>query len=157
MTRLPPRGLALPFAAVLILSIVAGCDDAGGSSGPGGGRAPTALAGAAWVVASVSGQAPSSGGEPTVAFTATTVSGSAGCNQYSGRYQYDPPTGRLAIGDIAMTAMACLDNRRNAFETRFGNALRQVDHAEVDAAGRLVLGGPGGVIVLTNGRIPVEG
>jgi heat shock protein HslJ len=156
MTRLQLRGLALPLAAVFLLSLVAACDE-GGSSGAGGGRTPTSLAGAAWVVASVSGQAPIPGGEPTVAFTATTVSGSAGCNQYSGRYQYDPATGRLAIGEVAMTAMACGDDRRNAFESLFSNVLGQVDHAEVDAAGRLVLGGPGGVIVLTNGRIPVEG
>ena len=157
MTRRRLRGLPLPLAAVLLLSFVAACDEAGGSSGPGGGTFPSSLAGAAWVVASVSGQAPIPGGEPTVAFTQTTVSGSAGCNQYSGRYRYDPSTGRLAIGDVAMTAMACLEDRRNAFETLFSNALRQVDRAEVDAAGRLVLGGPGGVIVLTNGRIPVEG
>ncbi len=114
MTRLRLRALPLPFAAVLLLCFVAACDEAGGSSGPAGGRAPSSLAGAAWVVASVSGQTPIPGGEPTVAFTQTTVSGSAGCNQYSGRYQYDPSTGRLAIGDVAMTAMACLEDRRNA-------------------------------------------
>ena len=109
---------------------------------------PTTLAGSAWRVVSVNGQPPVAGSEPTAVFAATEVKGSAGCNSYGGNYTYDPSTGALAFRDLAMTAMACAEPRRNDFEGIFTRAINQATSASIDPEGRLVLAGPGGEIVL---------
>ena len=109
---------------------------------------PTALTGTAWRVVWINGQAPGAGSEPTAVFSSTDVKGSAGCNSYGGHYDYDPATGRLALRDLGMTAMLCAEQERNRVEAAFTNALGKAASASIDPAGRLVLSGPGGEIVL---------
>jgi heat shock protein HslJ len=134
---------------VLLVAIVAAlglaaCDDAG----PVPTGQPATLAGTAWRVISVNGQGPVAGSEPTAVFEAARVSGSAGCNQYGGSYQYDAASGAIALKDLGMTAMACLEQRRNDFEGIFFSAINKVTNASLDPEGRLVLTGPGDRIVL---------
>lgn len=114
---------------------------------------PATLAGTAWRVVSIPGQRPPVGGEPTIAFDATTATGSGGCNTFSGTYRYDR-IGAMAFGDLAMTAMACLEAPRNEFETAFMRTLGGVNLVSVDALGLLVLSGPAGQIRLADSAHP---
>ena len=109
---------------------------------------PSTLNGTAWRVVSINGRAPVAGSEPTAAFAAAEVRGSAGCNSYGGSYQYDQSTGAITFGEMAMTAAACLEQARMDVEAMFAKALAQVTSASMDPQGRLVLAGPGGEIVL---------
>jgi heat shock protein HslJ len=60
----------------------------------------------AWTLASLLGKAPLAATEPTAAFPATgNVSGSAGCNHYSGHYTSSGST--LRISSLISTQMAC--------------------------------------------------
>ena len=102
---------------------------------------------------SVAGQVPAVGSEPTIEFTNAMAQGSGGCNSYSGAYRYDT-NGGLTFGDLALTAMACLEGPRNAFETLFMTALDKVDLASTDPRGLLVLSGTGGQIFLANAAQP---
>jgi heat shock protein HslJ len=134
-----------PLLLVLLacLSIVA-CDEADLTRD----ARPTTLAGTAWRVVSVNNQAPVIGSEPTVVFAANQLKGSAGCNSYGGQYAYDPSTGAIALRELSMTAMGCLEPGRSEFEGLFTNALTQATSASIDPAGRLVLTGPGGQVML---------
>jgi heat shock protein HslJ len=109
---------------------------------------PTTLGGTAWRVVSVNGRPPVAGSEPTAVFAPTQVAGSSGCNSYSGQYTYEPSSGAIEFRDLATTLMLCTEEARNDVETLFTTALTQATSASIDPAGRLVLTGPGGEIVL---------
>lgn len=134
--------------AVVVAAVLVGCSGSE-PTGPGAGR-PATLAGTSWRVLAVAGRVPQPGGQPpTLAFEAAQVRGSGGCNQFSGPYQYDRPTGRLAFGDgFAMTAMACQENARMTFEVLYVEALTAATEASLDDQGRLILRGPRGEIRL---------
>lgn len=62
------------------------------------------------------------GGDPQVQFEGSRVTGSGGCNRFTGTYQR---TGHdLKIGPLAATRMACTDPERGAVETGFVGALQ---------------------------------
>ena len=65
---------------------------------------------------------PVTGSELTAIFTADQVSGSAGCNTYSGGYTIEGTT--LKIGPLASTMKACADEAVNAQEQQFLAALQ---------------------------------
>ena len=114
--------------------------------------APVALplVGTTWTLTTIaSGDAVSSvviGTEVTAVFTAdATVSGSAGCNRYSGSYTW---TGdQLSFSPLASTKMACADDVM-AQESAFLSGMQDVasfaiDGAQLtlmDASGALLLG-----------------
>jgi heat shock protein HslJ len=137
------------LASPLALAVLAGACGSGGPSpsGPIDGH-PATLAGTSWIVVSVGELAAVPGSQPTMAFGPTAVSGNGGCNAFGGPYQYEPSTGRLAFGQLAMTLVACADHAKNVFETRLIQALGPTLQATLDADGRLMLSGPGGLIVL---------
>ncbi|MDX6573559.1 MAG: putative lipoprotein [Gaiellales bacterium] len=137
----------LGFALLLGLVVLAACDGLAPSIATREGQ-PATLAGTAWRVVSVEGRTPVAGGAPTIAFDASKVSGSSGCNFFSGAYRYDGASGEIGFDNLGMTARACAEAARNEFETRFSQALVQANLVSVDAEGRLTLGGPGGAIVL---------
>ena len=109
---------------------------------------PTTLVGTAWRVVSVNGRPPVAGSEPTAVFAAAEVKGSAGCNSYGGRYTYDPSTGAIAFRDLGMTRWRAPSPAGTTSRRLFTAALNQATTASIDPAGRLVLSGPGGEIVL---------
>jgi heat shock protein HslJ len=148
MPSLRPR-LALVLVTLVLGLLVAACDDAGPAP-PAGSPGPPAAAfvGPLWSTISVRGQPPVPGSEPTITFARERLQGTGGCNQLSGRYRYDEASGTIAFEDLAMTAMACVDNRTMAFESAFAQALTQATRVDRDADGRLHLSGPGGEIVL---------
>ena len=118
------------------------------------GAHPTTLTGTVWRVVSINGRPPIVGSEPTAAFAAAEVKGSAGCNSYGGGYTYDPSTGMIEFKELAMTAMACVEPGRNDVEALFTRAINAATSASIDPQGRLVLSGPGGEIVLTVDAVP---
>ena len=141
-----PTGWRLPLSLVflLVISSVAACEDADLTRE----GHPTTLVGTVWQVVTVNGRPAIVGSEPTAAFAAAEVKGSAGCNSYGGRYAYDPSTGAIQFLELGATAMACLEGARNEFETTFLQAIGQATSASIDPTGRLVLTGAGGEIVL---------
>lgn len=149
-----PRTTALRLGAlILLIGIVfaaCGADDPDPTAVDGH---PATLAGTAWRVVSIGGQRPPAGSEPAIAFDATAAKGSGGCNSFSGSYRYDR-TGAIAFGDLAMTAMACLEAPRNAIETAFMRALGGVNQSSVNALGLLVLSGSAGEILLADAAHP---
>jgi putative lipoprotein len=66
---------------------------------------PSSLEGVAWVLASGVAVEGWEEAAPSVTFEAGRVSGSTGCNRFTGRYMVDG--GALELGEIASTRMAC--------------------------------------------------
>lgn len=113
---------------------------------------PATLAGTSWSVVSVAGQVPLSGWEPSVRFSATSVSGSDGCNQFGGTYRYDGTTGRLELDRaVFITEMACAQ-RDLASQGAFLQALIAATDASLVGPDRLILSGARGQLRLVAGR-----
>lgn len=97
------------------------------------------LAGTGWVLEELGG-ANLVDVEPTLAFGGDgTVSGSAGCNTFSGTYALDGAI--LSFGPLATTKIACADPTMFV-ESAFLAAMADVTGWSLDSAGRLVLDGP---------------
>lgn len=108
------------------------------------------LVGTTWTLTTIaSGDAVSSvlnGTEVTAEFTADgTVSGSAGCNRYSGSYTWT--SDQLSFSALASTKMACADDvmaQESAFLTSMGEvASFAIEGAQLtvsDASGAMLLG-----------------
>ena len=133
--------------------LVAACaGEAPAPSAPDGTNLPT-LEGTGWLVVSINGRTPVLGTRPALAFGAGgQVKGSGGCNGLGGSYQFDPASGRFAVAEVGMTAMGCLQAGVNDFETIYLQALGVASQASLDESGRLLLGFPGGAIVLAPDR-----
>lgn len=115
------------------------------------------LVNTAWTVKSIDGGPVIPDARPTMTFAEDgTLSGSAGCNQYSGRFRTDG--GRIVIGDVASTLMGC-DGERAAQEVAFLNALRGAATWRQTAEGDLELDGAGAVVAgpgIAEGPPPAE-
>jgi heat shock protein HslJ len=138
--------LAAAVAAVVIVALVAACDEAiapSGSAGP----SPDSFVNVPWSAISIRGLAPVPGSEPSIVFAVAHVKGSGGCNQFRGDYRYDQATGTIELANLAMTAMGCLDPKVSSVETAFAQALTQANRLDLDADGRLRLTGTGGEVV----------
>lgn len=95
--------------ALMMLGAVAACEDPG--AGP---AAPTpvsgvTLAGTNWRVLSIAGVRVEDVNATRMAFDAGTVSGSFGCNSFSG--PYSTADGLLRVSAVATTEMACEGTR----------------------------------------------
>jgi heat shock protein HslJ len=107
------------------------------------------LVGTAWTLTSLSsGDAVTSvvsGTEITAEFTADgTVSGSAGCNRFSGTYAW---TGdRLSFSPLVTTKMACADDVM-AQEGVFLDAMGEVASYAIEGAQLTVFDGPGAMLL----------
>ena len=97
-----------------------------------------------WQAVTVAGEAVVAGHEPTATFLATEVSGTTGCNSYGGSYTY--LDGRIVIGEMRMTLMACIGPIGDV-ESRFTQAMSEATAAAVDVEGRLVIEGSSGSVV----------
>ena len=91
---------------------------------PGGSLLLSDVVGVTWTLTSLGDPAtptPALDGTPvTLIFSATGVSGSAGCNSYTGNFQFD--NGGLSIGPLITTKIAC-DQPIMDQETAYVNAL----------------------------------
>ncbi len=147
MRTLARLGLFLAFLAISL--VVAGCDDAGGDSGGASPAAAPSLAGTSWSAFTINGVRPIGPVAPTIRFTDSAVSGSAGCNSYGGTYGFEPGSGAIRFDEkaLAMTAMACVDERIMNQEGIFVRGVSTATKATRTGDGRLILTGPAGEIV----------
>jgi heat shock protein HslJ len=96
--------------------------------------------------------------ETTSAVTATfaedgTLSGNDGCNSYDATYEIDGPT--IAIGPLAATRMACVDDALTEQAAAYAEALASAATWSVDPAGSLQLRDAGGALLVS--YAPAEG
>jgi heat shock protein HslJ len=122
-----------------LVLIVTGCATAGTSS-PG-----IRIEGVDWRAVTIAGQQPIPHQAPGLRLVGSTITGSGGCNGFSGNARVE--NGRLVVDHLAMTAMACLDDRANERERQFIAILSSQPRIGT-RDGRLVLAGDGGEIVL---------
>lgn len=95
-----------------------------------------------WVLDEMNGKPlPPGAPPPTFAVNGDVASGFGGCNRYSGAVKESGP-GKLSLGDLAATMMAC-DDVQMPVEDEFLRSLRQVS-AYTFLAGRLALSWEGG-------------
>jgi heat shock protein HslJ len=94
-----------------------------------------AASGVTWKLIAINGRPLSSPGT-TLVFDSQRVSGSGGCNRYSGRVAEHAP-GQIAVSELASTKMACAE-AETEIETRFLAALAET-RAYTFLAGRLGL------------------
>lgn len=107
--------------------------------------AGSALVGPTWLLDALAGQAPASGTSVTATFAADgTLSGSGGCNRFTGRYTATGTTIRVEDA-LASTMMAC-DEPVMAQETAFFAALTSARTFAV-ASEQLTLSAEGGGVV----------
>lgn len=122
--------LLIGVAAMLVACSLRGDDTANGG-----------LAFTSWTVISIGGQDTVPEARPTMTFAADgTVSGSGGCNQYSGSFRTDGD--RIAFGPMSSTLMGC-EGQRGQQEAVFLKALddaaswRQTENGELEIGGNL--------------------
>jgi heat shock protein HslJ len=137
--------LLVAIAALALVLAACDADAPAPSTGAPGVGHPATLAGTSWIVAAIGGAATPRDGQPSMGFDASSVKGSAGCNSFGGRYQYDAATGELRFEALGMTAMACAEPVRNEVERAFTLVLGQPGLvASFDADGHLVLASAAG-------------
>jgi heat shock protein HslJ len=138
----------VPTGLVLLAIALAGCATATATPGPTG----AGLAGTSWVVTSIDGQSTVPASPPTIAFGADgMLSGTGGCNQYTGPYEIDG--GSIRIGDLASTLMLC-EGQAGAQQTAFMAALGGATSWRIDAAGALELTGAGRILAEPAAQAP---
>ena len=122
-------------AAVLGL---AGCGG-GDLASPTGATSASALLGPTWRLTSINGQAVVAGTSVTAEFASEErVSGRAGCNLYFGSARAEDG-GRLAVGPLASTMMACAPQSVMDQETQYLATLQAATSYSV-SGGELRLG-----------------
>lgn len=108
---------------------------------------PAVLTGAAWTVEDINRGGVIDNSRLTLTFAADgRVSGSGGCNSFSGTYSADGSS--VTLGPLAMTRRACLGEALNAQENRYTQALTGKLSWAILADGALELTGDGGKRVL---------
>lgn len=108
---------------------------------------PAVLQGAAWIVEDINRGGVIDNSRLTLTFGADgRVSGSGGCNSFSGTYSADGSS--VTLGPLAMTRRACIGEALNAQETRYASALTGKLSWAVLADGALELTSDGGKRVL---------
>jgi heat shock protein HslJ len=112
----------LSLALASLVFFAAGC---GGDDGTDASQ----LEGTPWVLTSGRDITLPASVAPSALFEDGTVSGSTGCNQFTGPYSLDGDS--LEIGDLATTLMAC-EPPRDATERAYVDALGLVSTWEVD-------------------------
>jgi heat shock protein HslJ len=114
--------LAVACSSVLVIGFAVGCGEDGGADA-------SQLEDTPWVITSGSGITLPAMVAPSALFAAGEVSGSTGCNQYSGPYELDGDS--LDIGTLTQTLIACVPPR-DAIERAYVSALGQVAGWAVD-------------------------
>ncbi len=133
----------------LVLLLAIGTLSASACSLRGTDNANGGLANTAWTVISIGGAATIADAQPTMAFTPEgMISGSGGCNQYSGTFRTDGD--RITVSDLASTMMMC-EGERGAQETAFTSGLtgattwRQLEDGNLQLSGVTeIVAGPSG-------------
>lgn len=115
----------------LVLVVLAGC------SAPA--NTPQ-LDGTSWVVTAIAGRPTLGTHPPTLAFAETTVSGTTGCNSFTGAYTRNGDG--VAFSPIALTQMACAGAAMTQ-ETAFTAALTKVTQIRSEGSALLLIDAAG--------------
>jgi len=136
------------WIASLVLSALAialsSCAHTGGAGGGGGGvpTPATGLTGTAWRVIEIAGVAADATSDATLRFESDTwVSGSTGCNKFTGSVVIEAD--QLTFAPLATTGLACAPELMTQ-ERNLLSAIQEVRRFAVDPDGRLQLLGIGG-------------
>lgn len=136
----------LAGAAAALVVLVSGCTAVVPAA-----PAPS-LTGTSWVVTEIGGDPTLADLQPTMNFgTAGELNGHNGCNQYATSYTLEGTS--LSIGEVAQTAMACLEDGVSEQETAFGAALATVTAVAFDGETTQLLDADGQV-ALRLGPVP---
>lgn len=128
---------------VLVGMALSACALDGGDNANGG------LGGTAWTVVAIDGQPTLAEARPTIRFAFEgTVSGTSGCNQFSGPFRTDGD--RILVGELMATKIGCDDPRGNQ-EQVFLAALSGVTRWRLTEDGGLELAGPEHLLTLRAG------
>lgn len=101
-----------------------------------------------WVVEDVDNAGVVDRANLTVAFDETSrISGSAGCNRYTGAYSYDQTTGALTVTPLGVTRMMCVPALMNQ-EQRLITSLQGATSVETTVDGATVLKSATGRVLL---------
>lgn len=134
-----PRPSRLAATIVIAVVVVGACSIGGGDDNASGGLANTT-----WTVTSIAGTSTIDASPPTMAFAPEgTVTGTDGCNQYSGTFRTDGSS--IQVGQLATTRMAC-EPPRMAQADAFGAAFHGATEWRLLETGELELRGHGDLI-----------
>jgi heat shock protein HslJ len=128
------------FAGVVFMSLM-GCESAV-SDAPSN---DDVLAQKDWVAQTIAGKAVVRPGSVTLSFGEGRVSGKGSCNRYSGSVEYG--RGKIKIGALISTKMACMEDGLMQQESAYLNALESAQTYSVSADGRLSIATKAGAIV----------
>jgi heat shock protein HslJ len=121
-----------------LVALLAGCSLIGDDTANGG------LGNTSWTVVSIAGQPTPHDARPTMAFApGGTVSGSGGCNQYTGSFQTDGD--RITVGPVSSTLMGC-EGERGQVEAAFLSGLQGATTWQQGGDGNLMLEGAGEIV-----------
>lgn len=130
----PRAPLVLIALAAMLIACVPGSDD----------TANGGLAFTSWTVTSIGGQDIDPEARPTMTFDpGGTVTGSTGCNQYTGRFHTEGD--RIAVGQVSSTLMGC-DGQRGQVEAVFLRALDGAATWRLTETGQLEIGGTSAMV-----------
>jgi heat shock protein HslJ len=126
------------IALIGLAAVLAACSPIGDDTANGG------LAFTSWTVISIDGQDTVPEARPTMNFDpGGTVTGSSGCNQYSGMFHTEGD--RIAFGQMSSTLMGC-EGQRGQQEAVFQRALDGAATWRQTEDGELVIGGNIGMV-----------
>ena len=138
--------LALP----LVLLVLAACSSSTGASAAAPSTQAATLPGTIWTVVSVGGEFVDATNPPTMDFAADgALSGTTGCNQFSGTYTVDGS--KLTVSPLNMTMMLC-EGPVGDGEALFAPAIQGATAWAIDADGNLLLSGAGDILAKPSGR-----
>ena len=98
-----------------------------------------------WVAETIAGAPVINAGRVTLSFGEGRVSGRGGCNLYSGPVEYGK--GRIKIGTLISTKMACMEDGVMAQESAYLSALGMAERYSFSADGKLTITTKAGAIV----------
>ncbi|MES2987277.1 MAG: META domain-containing protein [Pseudomonadota bacterium] len=105
-----------------------------------------------WSIQSINGRNVAPRTSPTINFRGQSVSGNASCNRFNGSFDF--ARGRLNVGPLASTRMACLNRAVNAQESSVLQILRERLTVSSNRGGKLVLTARGGKTLTLAPRRP---
>ncbi len=133
--------LAVSFALALCAAIM-GCETTMLDAKDGG---DDVLTRQDWLADTIAGKPVIQHGKVTLAFVEGRVSGRGGCNVYSGPVEFGG--GKIKIGTLISTKMACVEPGLMQQESAYLNALRTAQRYSIDADEKLTIDTQSGALV----------
>lgn len=128
--RFPKTAAGIVLACTLLLAACSSTDSGDGAATSTPSEASAQLAGTSWVLESMGDQQAADDTSATLQFSEDgEVSGSGGCNNYSGEFTTDGET--LKVGELAVTLMAC-EGPVGDQESAFLSALAETQRFAID-------------------------